>query len=141
MGAGGIDTVFGATDNIKKKQSQIDVVALSLPVTSLFQFQFPALLRESTRAAERGGETISNRVSTNTIALADVLARAKLGTPCSRSEFYAFLRATKGIPAGSKRQSSRSARRRCSIQHRSVRCQGEEERCWFAGFVGVACCG
>ena len=69
---------YGFWSNGVKKKSQTHTGALSLPETSLFQLHFPALLRESTRAAERGGKAISNRVATNTIAVADVLARAKL---------------------------------------------------------------
>ena len=47
---------------------------------SLLQLDFPVLLRESTRATEPRDEAVLERTATNTISLADFLARANLHT-------------------------------------------------------------
>jgi len=52
-----------------------------LDETFLFQFNFPTLLRERTRAAERGVKVIVQRAGTNAIALARFLASVNLQDP------------------------------------------------------------
>ena len=46
--------------------------------TALLQLNFPAFLRDSTRAAAPQREAIANRVSTNAIALTNFLASVNL---------------------------------------------------------------
>jgi hypothetical protein len=60
-----------------KLGESIPVAPLLLEII-LLQLNFPVLLCESARTAAPRNEAVLNRVATNTIALADLFARANL---------------------------------------------------------------
>lgn len=72
---GGVCRKIYSSSNLNQSPSHPQ----SSPETVLLQFDFPTFLRERTRAAAHGGETIRTRAPTNAIALANFGTMLNLG--------------------------------------------------------------
>ena|SRR5712671_6845826 len=62
----------------RKLHIRINTVLTTSPEAALLQLDFPAFLRERTRATKRGAQAIGINVSANAIALTNLGARGNL---------------------------------------------------------------